>query len=171
MSAVKNSLIFHPGHSYTAGFSTGSLSDLNFAGDTFMAIAWLAVLKSVPWSEVINNAPKVADGAMKLWNTVAGKPSSPEVSDASRQPADSLDSQPLAALEARVVTLEAAVSDLHCQMLASSELIKELADQNAQLIQRIETNRLRLLWLSTATALVAIVALLGLFLAFSQHGA
>jgi hypothetical protein len=29
-----------------------------------MAIAWLAVLKSVPWSEVISNAPKVADGAV-----------------------------------------------------------------------------------------------------------
>ena len=136
-----------------------------------MAIAWLAVLKSVPWSEVISNAPKVADGAMKLWNTVARKPSSPEVSDANTQQADSLESQPLAKLEARAVTLEAAVSDLHGQMLASSELIKELAEQNAHLIQHIETNRLRLLWLSAATVLVAIAALLGLFLALSQHGA
>jgi hypothetical protein len=136
-----------------------------------MAIAWLAVLKSVPWSEVISNAPKVADGAMKLWNAVARKPISPEAYDASTQPGVSLESQPLAALEARAVTLEAAVSDLHGQMLASSELIKELADQNAQLIQHIETNRLRLLWLSTATALVALAALFGLFLAFSQHGA
>jgi len=136
-----------------------------------MAIPWLVVLKSVPWSEVISNAPKVADGARKLWNTVAGKPSSPEVSEAGSQPTDLLGSQPLTALEARVVTLEAAVSDLHGQMLASSELIKELADQNAQLIRRIETNRLRMLWLSAATALVAIAALLGLFLAFSPHGA
>jgi hypothetical protein len=136
-----------------------------------MAISWLAVLKSVPWSEVINNAPKVADGARKLWNAVAGKSSLPEVSDASTQPAASLESQPLAVLVARIVTLEAAVSDLHGQMLASSELIKELADQNAQLIQRIETNRVRLLWLSAATAVVAIAALLGLFLAFSRHGA
>jgi len=130
-----------------------------------MAIGWLAVLQSVPWSEVINNAPKVADGARKLWNAVARKSSQPEVSDASAQPAVALESQPLAALEARTITLEAAVSDLHGQMLASSELIKELADQNAQFIQRIETNRLRLLWLSAATAL------LGLFLALSRHGA
>jgi hypothetical protein len=130
-----------------------------------MAIAWLAVLKSVPWSEVISNAPKVADGAMKLWNAVARKSPLPEASDTSTQPVVSLESQPLAALEARTVTLEAAVSDLHGQMLASSELIKDLADQNAQLIQRIETNRLRLLWLSAATAVMAIAALLGLFLA------
>ena len=136
-----------------------------------MAIGWLAVLTSVPWSEVISNAPKVADGARKLWNAVAGKSSPPEVSDSSTQAADALESQPLAALEARVITLEAAVSDLHGQMLASSELIKALADQNAQLIQGIETNRVRLLWLSAATAVVAIAALLGLFLAFSQQGA
>ena len=136
-----------------------------------MAIAWLAVLKSVPWSEVISNAPKVAEGARKLWNAVARKSPLPEVSDAGTHSAVSHESQSLAALEARTVTLEAAVSDLHGQMLASSELIKELADQNAQLIQHIETNRLRLLWLSAATAVVAIAALLGLFLVFSQHGA
>lgn len=135
-----------------------------------MAIAWLAVLKSVPWSEVINNAPRVADGARKLWSTVARKSSPPEVADPGTQPAVSPESQPLAALAARAVALEAAVSDLHGQMLASSELIKALADQNAQLIQGIETNRVRVLWLSTAIALVAIAALLALFLAFSQHG-
>ncbi len=136
-----------------------------------MALGWLAVLQSVPWSEVISNAPKVADGARKLWNAVARKSSLPEVSDSSTQPAVALESQPMAALDARVITLEAAVSDLHGQMLASSELIKALADQNAQLIQRIETNRVRVLWLSAVTAVVAIAALLGLFLAFSQHGA
>ena len=136
-----------------------------------MALGWLAVLQSVPWSEVISNAPKVADGARKLWNAVARKSFLPEVSDSSAQPTVSIESQPLAALEARVITLEAAVSDLHGQMLASSELIKALADQNAQLIQRIETNRVRVLWLSAATAMVAIAALLGLFLAFSQYGA
>jgi len=59
---------------------------------------------------------------------------------------------------------------LHSQMLASSELIKALAEQNAQLIQRIENNRVRLLWLSAVTALVAIAALPGLLLALSQHG-
>lgn len=136
-----------------------------------MAIGWLAVLQSVPWSEVISNAPKVADGAKKLWNAVAKKSSPAKVSGSSTQPAVSPESQTMAALEARVLALEAAVSDLHGQMLASSELIKALADQNAQLIQRIETNRVRVLWLSAATAVLAIAALLGLFLAFSRLGA
>ena len=38
-----------------------------------MPVPWLAVLQSVPWSDVIKNAPKVADGARKLWSSVGGK--------------------------------------------------------------------------------------------------
>jgi prophage DNA circulation protein len=136
-----------------------------------MPIPWVTVLQVVPWSEVIRNAPKVAEGAKKLWNAVGKKPSSPEVAESSTQAAVSPESKSIAALEARAEALEAAVSDLHGQMLAASELIKALADQNTQLIQRIETNRVHMLWLSAATTVVAIVALLGLFFAFSQHGA
>ena len=60
---------------------------------------------------------------------------------------------------------------MHEQMLAPSELIKALADQNARLIRRIETNRVRVLWLSAATAVVVITTLIGLFLALSRYGA
>ena len=38
-----------------------------------MAIGWLTILQSVPWTEVIKNAPKVAEGARKLWSAVAKK--------------------------------------------------------------------------------------------------
>jgi hypothetical protein len=132
-----------------------------------MAIGWLTVLQNVPWSEVISNAPKVADGAKKLWKAVVKKPPRPEGSDSGTRVAASPESQTLAALEARASALEAAVSDLHGQMLASSELIKALADQNAQLIQRIETQRVRVLWLGAATAVLVIAALLGNFLRYS----
>lgn len=124
-----------------------------------MAIGWLALLQTVPWAEVIRNAPKVADGARKLWKAVAKKPSPPDAS-ASRQPTASPGT-----LEARVITLEAAISDLHGQMLASSELIKALADQNAQLIQRVEANRVRVLRLTVVIVVTAIAALVGLFIA------
>ena len=40
-----------------------------------MAIGWWTVLQSVPWAEVVSNAPKVAAGAKKLWNAVGRKPS------------------------------------------------------------------------------------------------
>jgi len=136
-----------------------------------MAIGWLAVLKSVPWSEVISNAPKVAEGAKKLWNVVAKKAPQPEVSESNTTSPASAASHTIASLEERTTTLEAAVTDLNGQMLVSSELIKALADQNTQLIQRIETNRARLLWLGGVTLVVAIAGLLGLILVFTWRGA
>jgi len=39
-----------------------------------MPVPWLTVLQNVPWSDVIKNAPKVADGARKLWQSVGKKP-------------------------------------------------------------------------------------------------
>jgi hypothetical protein len=119
-----------------------------------MAIGWLTVLKSVPWSEVISNAPKVVDGAKTLWNTVAKKPVS------SKAPAAPAAAK--ATLEARLAAMEVAVSELQTQMRASTELIKELADQNAQLIRRIEANRVRVRWLTAATIVLAVVVVIGI---------
>lgn len=122
-----------------------------------MAVGWLMVLQSVPWAEVIKNAPKLADGAKKLWDAVAGNPAQPA---ATKPQSDATPGTPnLTALEARTLALEAAVSDLHSQMFASSELIKALAEQNTQLVQRIEANRVRVVWLSAAVAVLAIVAI------------
>jgi hypothetical protein len=73
-----------------------------------MALGWLTVLKSVPWSEVISNAPKVADAAKKLWNAVAKKSVSSAPSAAAAPPALLPDAQVIAALETRLVAMEAA---------------------------------------------------------------
>ncbi|WP_294246780.1 hypothetical protein [Propionivibrio sp.] len=54
-------------------------------------------------------------------------------------------------------------------MLASSELIKALAEQNTQLIQNIEANRVRVLRLTGITAFIAIIAVAGLVLALVAH--
>jgi hypothetical protein len=114
-----------------------------------MAIGWLTVLQSVPWPEVISNAPKVAAGAKKLWQaTVKKKPAA-----GTTEPT---------ALETRVIALESAVAELHVQMLASSELIKALAEQNAQLVQRVETHRRYLRWLTWAGLIVAAAATVAL---------
>lgn len=123
-----------------------------------MAIGWLTILKSVPWTEVIKNAPKVAEGAKKLWNAVGKQRPADEAAEAGAPPAASHEPHTLEALEARAAVLEKAVSDLHGQMLASSELIKELAEQNAQLVKRIEANRKCTLWLAAAIIVLAIVA-------------
>jgi hypothetical protein len=122
-----------------------------------MAIGWLTVLKSVPWGEVISSAPKVAEGAKKLWNAVSNKPRSPGMPSSGAHAPLSPDPQAFA-------KLQASVNDLHSQMLASSELIKALADQNTQLIKRIELNRVRMLWLAGVTGVVGIVAVCGLII-------
>lgn len=127
-----------------------------------MAIGWLSVLQLVPWSDVISNAPKVVDGAKKLWNSVGKKPPAPELVSDVEALRLSPDAQAIATLQARATAMDAALAELHHQMLASSELIKTLADQNAQLIQRIELNRVRLLVLAGVTMLVAVAAALGL---------
>lgn len=121
-----------------------------------MAIGWLAILKSVPWVDVISSAPKVADGAKKLWSAVAKKSATQKLPESEAKPDLTPEARTIAELEMRVSAMEAAVTDLHSQMLTSSELIKALAEQNTQLIKRIESNRIRFLWLVSTTALVSI---------------
>ena len=107
-----------------------------------MAVGWMSVLKMVPWSDVISNAPKVADGAKKLWSTVAKKTG--------------------AATEAEVPVTPAAAHDLPAaELLAQlqAQLTRQehrLAEQNAQLVQRVEANRLRVRWLSLAVVLLGL---------------
>lgn len=106
-----------------------------------MAISWMTVLAAVPWTEVIKNAPKVADGAKKLWNTVGRKDvAAPAV--------------PAADPQARIAALEQSVAALNAQMQASAEIIKALAEQNESLVQRCELNRRRTLALGVLVLLL-----------------
>lgn len=118
-----------------------------------MAIGWFTVLKSVPWEAVIGNAPLVAEGARKLWKAVGAKSTPdgmPEPADPTVDAADPLPAQ--------VAELRAAAERLEQQMLASSGLIKALADQNTQLIARVEANQARTAWLARACIGLALMA-------------
>lgn len=130
-----------------------------------MGVSWLAVLQSVPWSDVIRNAPKVAEGAKNLFDTVAGRKrgADPEATPATAAGTGatetaSPEARAIAALDARLATLEAGLAEQNAQLLASSQLIKDLAEQNAQLIRGIEANRLRLRWLSGVAGLALLLA-------------
>lgn len=129
-----------------------------------MAIGWITVLQMVPWTDVIKNAPKVADGAKKLWSAVGKKPPPTAPANAGTRVQLSPEGQAIAALQSHVLALENATHDLHEQMLASTELIKTLAEQNTQLIRRAEVTRVRLLLLAGVTAVVTIVAVIALTL-------
>lgn len=120
-----------------------------------MAIGWLTVLKMVPWENVIKNAPRVADGAKKLWSTVAKKSSATEALPSNAHPAAPA-APSLAQLQQQLDVAVVELADLHQQMLASSELIRALAEQNTQLIKRVETIRLRVLALGAVLALLLV---------------
>jgi len=123
---------------------------------------WLTVLKLVPWQEVITNAPKVADAATRLWKATARK--TPEAPAATAPAAIDAGATPtLAALQAQLAATDGAMADLRQQMLDSSQLIRELAEQNAQLVQRVEAQRVRVLWLTLVTSLLTVVAVAGIF--------
>ena len=121
-----------------------------------MAIGWLSVLQLVPWGDVISNAPKIADGAKKLWGTVAKKPPGMDFPAAGEQPRLLPQAQAIAMLESQLAQAQLALDALHAQMLASSELIKALADQNTQLVKCAETQRIRTRWLSVVTGVLAL---------------
>jgi hypothetical protein len=123
-----------------------------------MAIPWLTVLKSVPWTDVIVNAPKVAEGAKKLWNSVGKKAAATQEAAAPAPDSAPEAVESVAQLQARLAALETVAAELHEQMLASSEVIKSLAEQNAQLIRGIEANRIRLRWLAVAVVSLCIAA-------------
>ena len=133
-----------------------------------MPIPWLVVLQSVPWSEIIKNASKVAEGAKKLWSSVSNKSAVKTMAKDVEQPSHLTDSATIMQLQSRLADMELATAELHSQMLASSELIKSLAEQNGELIASIELNRRRMLWLALATLIFGMIAAVNLFVVFAR---
>jgi len=137
-----------------------------------MAIGWLTVLQNVPWTDLLRNAPQIADGAKKLWKSVARQPGDDSAAVAGTHSGTrGTANTDAAALAAQVHALERHVADLHQQMLQSSALIQSLADQNAQLIARIDTDRRRARrWLAVVAVLAPLLgATLALWLGARVH--
>jgi len=129
-----------------------------------MAGAWLKVLKSVPWSEVLAAAPQVANGARRLWDTV-GRKGVPEPDMAFDETVTSMPvDDGIAMLAARVEQQDVAIAQLHGQVREASKLIAELADQNAQLIARLEAARERLTMVGVVAAGSGVAAIVALIL-------
>jgi uncharacterized coiled-coil protein SlyX len=118
-----------------------------------MAASWLAMLKNVPWGDVIASAPQLANTAGKLWKSVAGRPST-----SAADPLGEAASDPLAGMALRLEHTEAVLTELHNQILSSSEIIARLADQNSRLIEQMEASRVRIWYLGIGTACAVLVA-------------
>lgn len=128
-----------------------------------MPFPWIAVLQSVPWVDVIRSAPKVAEGAKRLWNSVSGKPPLQKDNLAERRQ-ESVDSGELLT---RLQAAETEIAALHVQMLASTELIKSLAEQNAVMANGMEAYRRSLSRLSIISLLMLAVFCVTLFIVIS----
>ena len=135
-----------------------------------MAIPWLVLLKSVPWVDVIRNAPKVADAAKKLWTKVRSDSAVGELGTS-----HTLQSAGVAAaaagesdvLRARLDLAEAELRQLHEQVLQSAELIRLLAEQHEGLVARAELNRRRTVVLAAATFVSLGLAIAAMVMAWS----
>lgn len=103
----------------------------------------ITVLSNIPWGTVIDAAPRIADGAGRLWEAARNlrRPKPPDMADP-EAPASSGISE-TERLQTRVTELEATVQAMREQMQASAQVVKDLADQNALLVQRIEVARQR----------------------------
>ena len=121
-----------------------------------MPAGWVTVLQMVPWGEVIKNAPKVADGAVKLWNSVSKKKVYDETGSEVSDVILASDPEAVEKLEHRLHAAEQTISDLQTQVVQSAEVIKELASQNTQLVAQIEATRKAVTVLGVALALALV---------------
>jgi len=129
-----------------------------------MAAGWWTVLKTVPWSDVINAAPQVATGARRLWDTVNRKPGAVDPATGLSPEMAAQEDDIIGLLIARSEQNDAELNDLRNQMRAASELIANLADQNAQLIAKMDVQRQKITWLGVTAGLSALLAVVALIL-------
>lgn len=104
-----------------------------------MAINWLLALKAVPWGELVQAAPTIVKGARKLYTTVrggSGEASAP--TNAAGRAAG-----PAAGADARLALLEDRVAALAAEQQAGAEVIRNLAEQNARMIEAMGIMRAR----------------------------
>ena len=133
-----------------------------------MAIPWLAAaFKAIPWKEVVTAAPSLVEGTKKLWSSVTRTQKQPSPANGQSGESSSTHSDQLSAIEARFLALEARTTEIARQAVTSAELIKSLAEQNAQLVQAVEILRIRtrkLVWFAAALGLATGFLLLWMIL-------
>jgi len=122
-----------------------------------MAFNWIAAFKIIPWTDVIAAAPTVARTARGLWRSISKTGTAAEVADAGDAAAAG---QPPTTDE-QLRSLRAELAEARAQLLASSEVLRALADQDEKLVAAIEVLRVRTRVLAiVSVALVATCAVL-----------
>jgi len=118
-----------------------------------MPLLWL---KAVPWSAIISNAPMIVDGARKLVALARNRTGAG--SAAGRAAPTALSGDP----ESDIAALQARIDQLEQEQRETAELLRSMAESNAQLAQAVNALRrraVRNMWLAwTALAGVLVVA-------------
>jgi len=96
---------------------------------------------------VISNAPKVAEGAKGLWDRVAKKAGVDIAPEATTPTQDITPPTELEQLHAELARLNQGQQQLMSQLVSATELINTLAQQNQNLVQRVDRLQSRLRWL------------------------
>lgn len=100
-------------------------------------MGWLTALKFLPWGEMIEYAPKLVNGAQKLWQRVKTEKAETDAIIIDQEP-ESLDQ---AARELQ--ELKQQLQDMQAQQLELSNLVSELAAQNQHLVSAVNILRVR----------------------------
>ena len=130
-----------------------------------MAAGWWTVLRTVPWSDVISAAPQVANGARRLWDTVNRNKQG--MYDEPMGVAPGMPGQEEDVFDILIKSVErndAEVTDLRNQMRSASEIIANLADQNAQLVAKMDAQRQKMTWLAVTASLSGLLSVVALIL-------
>ncbi len=86
----------------------------------------VTVLANIPWGQVLDTAPKIADGAAKLWGMITRRTEEDTVADRLAAAVDDSGAAELEVLNDRIQALEAKTHSLQEQIQATSELLKGL---------------------------------------------
>ena len=127
-----------------------------------MAIPLMAVLKAIPWGQVIENAPQLVDGAQKLFSRLKkDKERTPDVIAPDPSP-DEDEGERLRMLERYVQENRLELQQLHQNLSDTADLLSHLTGQNAKMVDEIDllrrqTRRLQRMLVAVSIVLAAVV--------------
>ena len=127
-----------------------------------MAIPLMAVLKAIPWGQVIENAPQLVDGAQKLFSRLKkDKERTPDVIVPDPSP-DEDEGDRLRMLERYVQENQLELQQLHQNLSDTADLLSHLTGQNAKMVDEIDllrrqTRRLQRMLVAVSIVLAAVV--------------
>ncbi|MBI4693249.1 MAG: hypothetical protein HY749_04430 [Gammaproteobacteria bacterium] len=132
-----------------------------------MPIPWSTLIKVIPWTDLVTAAPKIVEQARKI--AAAARRSRTEA-DATTDPSPATPPEPPVTLETRVSRIEAELVAIADEEVSTAELLKSLADQNAQIVVALQAVNARVRRLTIAVAVLAALSCgLVIWLALS-HG-